>query len=445
MSGKIHIDQPKNLVPPGKIVEKAEKFKQHTDSWMERNANQFNPFRWTDSGEREIRRKALTEASHYLYVAEMHDDLTTPELKNALTTWANNESFYCLLRRNPTELDKLGYPLVYLSTVDQLKPDAKRTLDDILEWPETWSKSRVPARQLDLWNLCRTYGYDDHDIDLHQLLDQGYVNRYMNMAQVTQNDMYGLTHELLYYHNLGSGNDSFPDGPLEYDYPSVLQAGILRFIIEGQTDLVAELLLCGVLQRQLPPGLIRFAFSWLFDHLADDGYLSFSVESTTELKKFVGPGIGKWEGEEKTWRIYYHPTVVGGMLARVLADNWSDLLNETSKKDMNYQEEVENLITLGKVFHLFADYNLDQGARYLYDLSDTALVMEYSDVVKHAVRFLETQHRLDGTFGYWTDEKKMYSQRAEENTEARFEEELLDPLAEVCESAIGSVTANLDD
>ncbi|NEU58711.1 DUF6895 family protein [Halorussus sp. MSC15.2] len=285
MSDKTHAAVPTELISCNNVVDRAETFKEHTDHWMNENADQFDPFYWTDTGTREVRRKALTEAAHYLYVADMHDDSAAPQLKNLLATRANDESFYRLLRRKPTELDKLGYPLVYLSTIDELDPNAKRVLDDVLDWPETWSKSRLPARQLDLWNLCRMYGYDGHDFDLNQLLDHGYATRSLNMAQVNQNDVYGLTHEFLYYHNLGSGSDAFPDEPLEYNHPSVLQAGILRFMIEGHTDLVAELLICGVLQRQVPPGLARFTFSWLFDHLDDDGYLSFSVESTEELKK----------------------------------------------------------------------------------------------------------------------------------------------------------------
>ncbi|NEU58710.1 hypothetical protein [Halorussus sp. MSC15.2] len=127
----------------------------------------------------------------------------------------------------------------------------------------------------------------------------------------------------------------------------------------------------------------------------------------------------------------------------MLIDNWQELRDETNEKDIDYQEQSENLLTLGKVFQLFADYSLDQGARCLKELSDTPLVTEYRSVIQHAVRFLETQRRFDGTFGCWTDEKKMYSHRGEENSEARFEEELLNPLGEVCESAIESVTTNM--
>ncbi len=426
------------------VPKRSAAFKEHADTWLENNVHRFDPSLGEIPEKREIRRKAFTEAALYLHVAEMQGDVTTPQLKELLVSRTNDESFYSLLVRTPTELNKIGYPLVYLAEIDELDRDAQRVLNDVLEWPETWATSLPPSRQLDLWHICRMYGYTDHPLDFRRLLDQGNVNRYLSPARVGQNDAFGLTHELLYYHNLGSGSDKFPDEPLAYDYPSVLQGLLLRFIAEGHTDLVAELLLCGVLQRQLPPGFVRFVLGWILDHVDDDGYLSFPVDSPEKLKRFVGYDPADWQNQNETWRCYYHPTIVGGLLARALTDAWPELDTEANRRPIDYRSQAENLVKLGDVFALFANYSLEQGATYLRELSETPVVEEYGDVVAHAVRFLETQRRSDGTFGCWTDEQRLFTSKHESNTEADFREELLQPVSETCESAIEAVRSDLD-
>ena len=428
-------------VSAGKVRTRLDELVSATDQWFDNFAPAFDPFRGPGAQKREIRSKAFAEAAHLLYVAEHYDGEGPSELRDLLVRRCNDEDFYRQLLRNPDELTRFGFPLLYVRTIDKLDDDPRRVLDEVIERAASSAAGLPPARQLDFWHFYRIYGKDDHGIDYQQLLDHGYVDRDLNPASANHHELFGLTHEFLYYHNLGCKTAAFPDGPLAYEYPAVFTGSILRYMVEGHVDLVTELLLCGVLQRQVSSGFVRFTLGWLLEHVTDDGCLTFPIDDIRALERIVGPDIGVWEGQSRTWRVNYHPTIAVAILGRVLSDHWSAVRAADTDRSIDYEHERENLLALGRAFASFAEYKLDSGLEHLLAVADTETAAVYDDVVQHAIRFLESQQRDDGAYGVWFDEKLTYQEQMQGNAEIRFEEELLAPLSERCEQVLDAVKA----
>lgn len=435
---------PPTPVATGEVPELLADLKREADDWIAEHSDQYDPFQWSDLEKRAVRRKAICEASVYLHVAESMDDLATPDLKDLVVDRVNDPRYYHLLARKPQEIHKFGYPVAYVARHADLVDDAGEMMQRSLRRPSVTGLERKPFRVLDIWHLCRMYGFEDHHVDFQSVLETSCGRGFVSPIESSRENTYELTHVILYAHNFGSGDDRFPTDPLDYQYSESQEGLLLRYLADDDCDLVSELLLCGALENALPPGLVEFALGWLADRIDDSGYVpgpegsGLPVGAKKDAPELQDLNLGDWDDESETWGRNYHPTMVVGMMTRVLADRWDDIDRPDRRRDLDYEAQAENLVDLGDLFWTLAGYDLKEGAETFRRLLDTPVADAYPELFRVVAEFFEHQQRPDGEFGYWTDERRVFLSMDPSHDEAAFESEMLEPISESCASALAA-------
>lgn len=416
----------------------------NADAWLDDHAEQFDPLVWSDAEIRFLRRKAFAEAGMYLQRAAYSETAPSDRLRSLVLDHVNEAEYRHLLARSPQQVAMFGYPVAYADDQGALAEATAEAFERTVSRPDLWASEVLPFRKLDLLHLCRLYGQEPPvDASLEDAVGSTCAVNQINPATVSMEDTYGLTHVLMYYQNFGSGHERFPDEPIPYRYPATLHGLLLRYMAADNCDLVGELLLCGALEKRLPRGLARFALAWYLDHVSAEGYVPHPGDSLPigARRGDIGDGsldldMGSWDDESEAWAKHYHPTLIGATLGRVLLDRWSEIDALATDRSLDYEAEAANLLTLGRAFDLFADYQLEDGAELIRELGGTATAEVYADVVDLAVQFLEWQRRPDDRFGFWTDEKTLFVAAGDDRDADQFRADLVDPLSALCEDAI---------
>ena len=423
-------------VAPDEVVPTAEQLIADTNEWFVSHADRFDPLAGPPPRD-EIRRKSFCEIAGLLDVAAGHGEEGPAPLTRLLSERATDPDYYRQLLREPRGFPQLAYPLAALSRRETLPAAAADAVERVAEWPAARQLGRPTSRQLDYWHVCRLYGCEAVGVDHESLFERGFAGGRLNAVVADEGVAFGLTHELLFYHNFGNDRAAFPDGTLSYDSPDTIAALLLRFLAEDHVDLVAELLFVGVLQRQLSPGLVRTTLGWLVDNV-EDGALSFPTDDPAELRQYLGPDIENWSGTAREWRCRYHPTIVLGMLARTLRDDWETFRAAAPRRRVDHTAAADDLRQLGGVLSSLSEYGLNGASDELVELAETPTARAYDDVVAHATDYLERQQH-DGTVGSWFAERRHYLADDADADRASFREGLLAPLAERCAAALSAV------
>jgi hypothetical protein len=407
------------------------------DGWLLDNLDRFDPFAWSASEERELRRKAFTEFALNLYVARgvgAGYDSSAPH--DLVVDRVNDRRYRHLLRRSPRDLLKYSYPVTYARASDDLDGATVDAVDAVLDGRTVWSVERVPYRQMDLWHFCRLYGYDDHSLDRETLLALGSLAHPPNVANASLGDLYAVTHNVYYHHNFGVDHPAFPDGVAPYDLEPVVVGGLLRFVAADNPDIVLELLLTGVLQRQVPPALVRLVLAWVRERGARAGRLPGPDEEPVEMPSGE---LESWEPEDREWARHYHTNLVGATATRAIAarPDWPALAEPpTGAAD---RAAFVDLHRLGQVLDALASYDLEVAARRVTDLADTSFDEPYATVRETAVEYLRRQRTRDGDYGFWTDEAAVFEARGGDRE--TFRERLVEPVTEACSRAVRKTSA----
>lgn len=414
------------------------------DQWLNEHADQFDPLRWADTDVRFLRRKAFAEVGMYLHHATYSDSPPPARIRSLVLNRVNSEDLRHLVARSPDKVTMYGYPIAFADDVGELSERTKAVFERTVARSDLWASERLPFRKLDLLHVCRLCGCETPvDVTHEEMIQRTCAAHEINPGSVSVANTYALTHVVMYHQNFGSGHCRFEDQPIPYRYPASLHGLLLRFIAEEDCDLVGELLLSAALERCLPRGLARFALNWYLDQVSPDGYVPCpgdSVPLGAQRGKFGGESLdidmGSWDERSESWAKHYHPTLVGTTLGRVLLDRWPEIDYRARERSLDYEAEASTLIDLGRVFALFADYKLQDGARILETVAGSATAEAYADVVALAREFLEWQRRPDGDYGYWTDEQAVFLASDPDHTPSQFQGQLLAPVIEQCERAI---------
>ncbi len=429
-------------VPRGEVVETAQRLAAGVDDWLDENAAQFDPLTGPGPRRREVRQKAFCELGMYLDSSFARGDDGPTACWERLTERATTPDYYRQLLRHPQRFPHVAYPLAALSRRDRLQGRAERVFERTATLPAARQVGHPTSRQLDYWHTCLVYGTRPTDVDRQALLQHGYTSDRINAVDADVETAYGITHELLFYHNFGSGRAEFPDDPLSYEAPDTVVGLLLRFLVEGHVDAVAELLFVGVLQRQLPSGLVRYALGWLAARVGDDGALRFQTDDTRKLRTYTGVDPELWGDAEMGWRCHYHPTIVFGMLCRTVAQDWHQIHQASPTRPVTHGAVGDQLETLGTALSALSDYSLERGSEAVAELAETPVASAYDDVIDHAVEFLRRQSH--GPFpGSWVDERRRFTD--ETGTRETFRQEILDPLDDRIEATLAAVQPNEPD
>lgn len=435
------------LVSPDDVVDESRALARRVTSWQDDHADEYDPFVWADKEKRRIRRKAFAESAVYLHLLSDLGKLDwAPTLTDLLVEGVNDRNYYELLPREPELVLKYGYPFLFVYAVDELGAEAQAVLDRTLDGRTPWARERVPHRQLDLYYFLQHLDYDTAALDAETIIEYSNANFQPDPVEATVRQMYSLTHNVMYYTNFGVESEKFPDTVVPYDLETTLTGLLLRMMAENDTDAVVELLLCGTLQRQMAPSLVRFALSWVrevskgHDTVPGPGLQGMGASKRDRVDPELGSGsLGEWDDDTEEWVQHYHTAVAAGMCFNVLERDWPDLVETASSRGLDHAAHADDLLRLGELLRRLSEYELEEAATTLKQVAGTPVAAAYDDVLATATDFLERQRTHDGHVGFWTDERYLYVNGGHGDP-GDFEAEMMDPCTRRCNEALAAAT-----
>lgn len=435
-----------DLVAPDDVVPAATAMADAAVEWNRDRLDEYDPSSWEDEQKRHARRKAFGELSLIVQALDgLYDreDLLAPVVDHVVET-VNDRRYFELLARKPRGIVQFGYPFAVAASRDRLGAEAEAVLERTLERRTPGAGERYPFAELHTYHLLRHLGYDAHDLDPDAVLSLGNVGTRPNFVRMERTQLYALTHDVFYYTNFGVPDERFPAATVPADLSTTLTGLTLRFLAAGDTDAVTELLLTGLIQRQLSPGFVRVVFSWL-RRAAEGGTLPGSgvrdaTASPDQRVEAPDPeALGDWNEDSRRWFRDYHTVVISAPCFATLRRDWDALCGEAPNRALDHddQSNLDQLFRLGKLVELLSEYKLTDAAPLMESLAGTPVARAYDDVFDACASFLRDQRTPDGHVGYFPDERYLFEARG--GTPEEFERKLLDPCTEQCEAALEAV------
>lgn len=425
-----------------KLTARADKLVESNDDWLSANDTLFDPLEWTDTDSIEYRRKAFSELSLYAYIADCYDPAAPENLSTLVVERASDPAYVNLLRRDPTQLLRYAPALTSVHQITGGDEVLREAVVEAVHHPVTTGTEWVENRQLDVARLAALVD-SELPFDPVEVLSRSAVSDRATLVTGSDRDAYAFTHVVLFCTDFAT--EQVPLGDLsEYDLQTTIDGYVCRFLAEGHTDLVAELAMCGVVTGQITPAILDWATEWLHEETLEVGHtpgpksavavptLSGSVPDDTDPEE-LEPEDVDLPGE---WTEDYHTSLVSGMLGRVL-NHCHDRVPEPETG-----VDDETLLTLGTAMDAFSDYKLQEGAENIVRLDKDGLPSVLDPLVRRVEAFLRGQRRDDGTFGYWTDERRTFTLAGHDVEE--FESGPLSRTTTVCEEALAVLESITD-
>lgn len=413
-----------------------------TGQWIASHRDQFDPRSWDDKLEQRSRMKALGEAGICCSVAATYEEATLPSaVPDLLTDVASDPQYHELLGRNPDEFMSLGWPLVFATYCDELPPEARRLSRSALETDTAWTVEYKPFKLVGLWNMCRALGYEDHRLDVDALARTGLPASDLDPVALTHQNVYALTHYLLFYHNFGLDRAGFPDDPLPFDHTDLYTCLVLRYLVRENLDAVGELLIVGLLQGQMSSDLVRLALSRMATRVDECGHVPGPDRS--RQADAVGAEFEYWDGitdAERAWLDDYHTNLVCWLLTGLLRCGRVSLVEDVGPS-LETERQFEDALEAAAVLDTLADYQLQDAASDLIAVSESTAPAACPAPVAAATEYLERQGDSGEYVGYWADERRLCLRQG--YSEAEFRRDLVEPASATCEEAIAAANAAL--
>lgn len=456
---------PDELIPDSEVPERATEIERTVGNWLADNVQYLDPFDWRDQDEKYWRKKAFLEVGGYLLTAQAFGERDpAQELETLVVDRVNDQRFAHRMLRSPRKLHHFAAPVLYAKHVNALEPETEAAFERTVElgafrefeWPayrliEFWLLSRLISQLFDdTSGQMSGETRDQYEIDT--IIEYSQLNHQPNAVRSTLPHAYCLTHDVMFYNNVyGICDDAIANDPAPYDVSDLLQGLILRYMAADNCDIVLELVATGVLQRQISKDLVKLALSWVLEKVEGRGYVPGPdmnkvevMNSLSSEAQDLGTGDQRWAYQterERIWGENYHTTVVAGFTTRIIEEHWDELDERSGVHSLENPSFRHEVMQLGQVMESLGRYNLEGGAKQLTALAGSNVMTEYSTVARDAVDFLEDQRTGDGSFGFWTQEKTLYT-RAGRSPES-FQDELVEPVSQACREALKAV--DVDD
>lgn len=443
------------LISETNIKNKALDLKKRSNKWIDDNAQYFDLFDWDESNEKLYRNKAFNEAGVYLLnTLQNGNQDAIPSLEQLIIDRVNDQRFVQLMLRNPKRFHHFVYPALYSKYTKNLEPYVENALEEVSNQGQFWSVERQPYRYLELCYLSRIFDVENEH-DEETIVKFTLLNHQPNIVGSSCSEAYSLTHDVmlinydkLYYSEI-SNNKYISSVAKRYNINKVLRGLILRFMAKDNADITLELLLAGVLQRQISRELVRLVLTWILEKTKTDGYVpgpskgSMSAPKLSENANIEEEPVWKYKyknQEDAIWAKNYHTNIVAGMAFRIIKRDWDKLANRQmnhSLEDYSFRQET---LRLGELLSSLGDYDLKKGSQQMLELANSPVTSEFPLVFQEAVEFLEDQRTREGEYGYWTSEEIIYMN--EGNSKESFRNELVEPVSKNCREALNAIKEN---
>lgn len=425
------------------LMEWAQELTAANDEWLVEHTTAFDPLTWTDTDAIEYRRKAFSELALYVHVADRLPPTAPEPLAAMVDETLQREAYVDLLRRNPAKLLRYAPALTVGLVRGTVGDSVREAVATAVSHPVVTGTEWQANRRLDVARLA-VLADREPQVDPAAVLAQSTVAGDPAPIYGSRTDAYALTHAIMFATDFGTQRGFLADVSA-HDFRTAVDGYLLRFVADGHTDVVAELVLCGVVTGQASPALVEWALEWLHEETVDSGHtpgpdtvtapptLTGRVPDDDDPEAFDLDSLGL----PSTWLEDYHTALVCGMLGRVVEANVDRLDWEAAGA-----VDTAAFAALGGTLDAFADYELQTGAERLTVLSDHTLPATLTPVVERVEAFLQRQRNADGQFGYWTDERRMF-ELAGHDDEA-FQAGPLARTTDACEAGLAAIRETHD-
>lgn len=397
------------------------------DQWLDDYSSQFDPFVWETPVERYARRKAFAEASIYLYVAAEHGNVgVAPQLRRLVLDTVAKPEYRDLVLRYPRHFLLFSSPILYAASQGELPQDLKEAVERVLSGRTLWSAERLPHRMMDIWNFCTAYGIPCQLGESAEFLELGCIGQPLDPIEANLRDAYALTHHLMFYYNFGVRSPGFLGNEISENLAETLLALTIRFLAEGNCDIVLELIMVGVFHKQFAPGMARLVLGWLNAKVQEHG--NVPGPEADEAHR-----IDLDDSRFQAWYADYHTTLVAASTLRTLQRDWGDMhlrlpANLVGPSDWDHLQ----LQRVGESLNRIHRYELPLGVSQLHEIIQVDPPTHLRPAIAAASEFIERQRTADGQFGFFPDEKAAYE--SENSYGEGFHESIAAPLTEICEA-----------
>lgn len=451
--------EPNDYISQTELPTKANEIKLLAGDWLVKNTKYLDLFKWDDLNERYWRRKAFCEIGGFLLSAKGFDDRDSySSLENVIIKRVNDQRFADQILRSPQKLHFFAFPTLYTKYVDKLGAETETAFKQAVDLGN-FMKFEWPAyRWVEFWFIAnimsQLFDEPQREYDIKSILEYSLLNHQPDIIRSGLPHAYCLTHDVMFYNNfVGVCDKPFPEDPAPYDITDLLPGLILRYMAADDCDIVLELVMIGVLQRQISKEMVQFVISWVMEKIDEYGYVP-SPEHKTRMvtdplsRKALDLETDdkKWEyknEQEETWAENYHTTLVAGHTARVIERDWDKLYSQSSKlrfEDSTFRRDVTRL---GQLVFSLGNYDLKSGANQMKELAESPVISKFPNVSQKTIDFLKAQRTQDGEFGYWTQEKIMYCRAG--YSPKSFNEDLVRPISKACQEGIDAIESERED
>ncbi|HMJ76932.1 MAG TPA: hypothetical protein VK507_13225 [Iamia sp.] len=377
----------------------------------------FDIFEWVDTDDRFLRRKAFAEFALYLSIAQVDGlpPLLDP-LAQLTTSVCNSVRFRQLLLRHQKEFLLFSSPLMFCTYAGTLEGETREVVDRVLGGRQVWSLERAPNRMMDMWNFCQAYGHPQATLVPEEIIRFG-VPGFIDPLGSNLRDAYAYTHHFLFYYNFGIPDPAFSLPPLPVSVGRSTDALILRYISENNCDIVAELVLIGLLHGEIDPEVQAVAVGWLLAKVDQHGFVP-------------GPGIEEGDITSTDWRNHYHTVLVSAALFRLLLRSRDA---EPSRQSTS-ADEGGILRSIGDVYNLLAGGEIPLAIATIEELNEGRARASgtgcHDDLLALAVHYVRDLEYAPGEFGFWVDEETVFRRQGRSSSE--FQAEIVRPFNQMC-------------
>jgi Domain of unknown function (DUF6895) len=272
--------------------------------WIARNKAAFDPLPRDAGRPYELRIKALGELALLCRALAPHGRYARyvePAVDLIVATWERPEYGEWLLHR-PVLL-----PL-YLATYETLRSrrDAQpefAMIQAILADAYPFSSEQWPFQHLELRFRLDSLGLPHHLPSYDALYRETALSKHLSTSLVSDSDCYSITHTIFYLMDpLFPHPSAIPDG----DLPEIraLVGELLGLcVLEGNWDLVLELLICAAYLGEIPRDLIHAGTAALVEAQLADGRIPASQHPEARHNT----DAGNWS---ESFSSDYHPTLL---------------------------------------------------------------------------------------------------------------------------------------
>lgn len=371
------------------------------DQWLGDNCWVANPQSWTSRQHAIMKRKSFAEVALYVYIANQLGESCDMRLYDMIShVVLGSDDYVSLLFRSPGKILLYGTPFVALKVSGDLPESYRAKIANLVTSRNVLGTERLPHRQLDLWHFTKALGLPA-PFDGLAASKFGLLGFPPNPILCDSRDSYGLTHNIFYITNFGVVNEFFPQYETDKKDELVrcLNGLSAKVLFEGNVDLLLELAICLLIMTGRHTPISRLIIDHALECFEKEKILNSPDNSDVAE-------IAQEAPEESHWFRSYHTMSVAAIAFRIFRITAAGSANFDSFEQCVPKDDM---LVVGRAMLNLMQYKLLDAASAVHTLNNN-LHPDLSHLEDEILSYIIDQQRSNGSYGYFSDEVRMWGQ-----------------------------------